>query len=252
MKVDLIKSQHLFSEIVGYYKQKMLAKNDTQCCIDASSKIVQTPSNEKNCENTASASAKWKLADFVIEHRLGHGRFGKVYLVREKATKCAFAMKKQLRNATAEIMVEREIAIQTDLHHRNILRLYGYIHGDEKIYLILEYAPNGNLRKKLDKQPEKRFDEKTAARYIRSCADAISYLHERDIIHRDIKPENLLLGYDDELKIADFGLSVNAQNQRRSTICGTPDYIPPESMEKHSICSNDVLTNLPILCLSQL
>lgn len=232
------RNEELYPQIQSAEQQVQIAS----CDIDASSKTVQTPKIEKkcaansenaqNCENNDSASAKWKLADFVIEHRLGHGRFGKVYLVREKATKLAYAMKKQLRDPTAEIMVEREIAIQTDLHHRNILRLYGYFHSDKKIYLILEYAPNGNLRKKLDKQPEKRFDEKTAARYIRSCADAISYLHERDIIHRDIKPENLLLGYDDELKIADFGLSINARNQRRTTICGTPDYIPPESMHQ--------------------
>lgn len=172
----------------------------------------------------------WKLSDFVIEHRLGHGQYGKVYLVREKSTKYAYAMKKQIRNPTTEIMVWREIGIQATLCHRNILRLYGYFHRDKDVFIILEHAPNGTLLKKLYKQPNKRFDEKCAARYILSCADALNYLHERDIIHRDIKPENMLLGYNDELKIADFGLSVNAQNQRRTTICGTPDYIPPESM----------------------
>lgn len=213
---------------------------------DASSKAAQMPASEKNRFNENCASSleelskqnmggtkendtEWKRSDFDIEHRLGHGRFGKVYLVREKATKLAYAMKKQLRDITTEIMVAREIGIQTSLCHKNILRLYGYFYDDKKVYLILEYAPNGNLRKKLDKQPEKRFDEKCAARYILSCADALSYLHERDIIHRDIKPDNLLLGFDDELKIADFGLSINAQNERRRTICGTPDYIPPES-----------------------
>lgn len=187
---------------------------------------------ESESEQKAKTSQKqeWKLSDFDIEHRLGHGRFGKVYLAREKRTKYAYAMKKQILDPTTKILVWREIEIQAELCHRNILRLYGYFQQDTYIDLILEYAPNGNLRKKLDKQPNKRFDEKCAARYILSCADALSYLHERDVIHRDIKPENLLLGINDELKIADFGLSVNAQNQRRRTICGTPDYIPPESM----------------------
>lgn len=173
---------------------------------------------------------EWKLKDFTIEHRLGHGQFGKVYLVREKSTKYAYAMKKQVRDATTEILVWREIGIQRELCHRNILRFYNYFYDDKKLYMILEHAPNGNLLKRMYKQPEKRFDEKCAAGYILSCANALIYLHERDIIHRDIKPENILLGYNDEVKIADFGLSVNAQNQRRTTICGTPDYIPPESM----------------------
>lgn len=173
---------------------------------------------------------EWKLSDFDIEHRLGTGRFGKVYLVHEKSSKRGYAMKKQTLNPTSEFMVWREVEIQASLCHRNILRFYGYFIQDTEVYFILEYASNGNLWNKLNEQPNKRFDEKSAARYILSCTDALIYLHEREIIHRDIKPENLLLGVNDELKIADFGCSVNTHNQRRRTICGTPDYIPPESM----------------------
>lgn len=203
------------NEIEKRKEQGELDKIEPPDTVGASSKtLVQTTGIKKSLstKNHASSSeseqktetkenyTKWKLSDFHIERRLGHGRFGKVYLVREKATKYMYAMKKQLRDVTSEIMVWREVRIQTELCHRNILRLYGYFHNDIKIYIILEYAPNGNLRKKLDKMPEQRFDEKFAARCILSCADALSYLHERDIIHRDIKPENLLLGYNDEIK----------------------------------------------------
>ncbi|XP_055302662.1 aurora kinase A-A-like isoform X2 [Sitodiplosis mosellana] len=240
-------------------KGKEQGEVDESPDVGVSSEAVQIPAVEKRrCTNNHASSSEseqkiaqnttWKLSDFLIEHRLGHGQYGKVYLVREKATKYAYAMKKQLRDVTAEIMVWREVGIQRDLCHRNILRFYGYFHDDKKIYLILEHAPNGNLRKKLDKQPGKRFDEKFAARCIYSCADALSYLHERDIIHRDIKPENLLLGYNDELKIADFGLSINAQNQRRRTICGTPDYIPPEIMNGEPYSKEVDVWSLGVLC----
>lgn len=54
---------------------------------------------------------------------------------------------------------------------------------------------------------------------------------QKHIIHRDIKPENLLLGLRGELKIADFGWSVHAPHSRRTTFCGTLDYLPPEMVE---------------------
>jgi len=61
--------------------------------------------------------------------------------------------------------------------------------------------------------------------------DALIYLHAKHVIHRDIKPENLLIGVNGELKIGDFGWSVHAPGNRRSTLCGTLDYLPPEMIE---------------------
>ena len=59
----------------------------------------------------------------------------------------------------------------------------------------------------------------------------VEELHKRRIIHRDIKPENILLGINGELKIGDFGWSVHAPGNRRKTLCGTLDYLPPEMVE---------------------
>ena len=60
----------------------------------------------------------------------------------------------------------------------------------------------------------------------------MDYCHKKHVIHRDIKPENLLIAHDGSLKIADFGWSVHAPTSRRETLCGTPDYLPPEIVEQ--------------------
>ena len=59
----------------------------------------------------------------------------------------------------------------------------------------------------------------------------LAHLHKHGIMHRDIKPENILVGIHGELKISDFGWSVHAPNNRRNTMCGTLDYLPPEMLK---------------------
>lgn len=175
-------------------------------------------------------SKKWSLTNFDIGRPLGRGKFGNVYLAREKETKFVIALKvlfkKQIAIQGIEHQVRREIEIQSHLRHPNILRMYGFFHDEQRIYLILEYAAGGTLFNVL--KSEVRFDEKKSAKYIKSLISALIYLHGRDVIHRDIKPENLLLGHDDQLKIADFGWSVHEPNSLRTTLCGTMDYLSPE------------------------
>ena len=140
--------------------------------------------------------------------------------------------KSQLSSAGVEHQLRREIEIQSHLRHPNILRLFGYFYDSSRVYLILEYAENGELYKKLTKAS--KFDEKLTANYISQLAQALYYCHKKHVIHRDIKPENILIGSNGELKIADFGWSVHAPGNRRQTLCGTLDYLPPEMIEGKS------------------
>jgi len=105
------------------------------------------------------------------------------------------------------------------------LRLYGYFWDDKKIYLILEYAPGGELYNEIKRQG--RIPESRAARYIQQITRALIYLHSKNVIHRDIKPENLL-NSEGVIKLSDFGWSIHAPISRRKTLCGTLDYLPPE------------------------
>ncbi|CAL8100943.1 unnamed protein product [Orchesella dallaii] len=178
---------------------------------------------------------RWTLNDFEIGRPLGKGKFGNVYLAREKKSRYIIALKvlfkKELQRANVEHQLRREIEIQTHLRHRNILRMFGYFHDESRVYLILEYAPGGELYKLLTSQPHKHFTEEASANYIFQLASALSYCHSKNVLHRDIKPENILIGTDGEIKIGDFGWSVHAPSSKRETVCGTLDYLPPEMVE---------------------
>lgn len=143
------------------------------------------------------------------------------------------------------VTVQREIEIQSNLRHPNVLQLYGHFHDSKRIFLILEFAAKGELYKHL--QREKRFPEWKAAQYVAQMAAALQYLHKKHVIHRDIKPENILLGIHGELKIADFGWSVHAPGDRRKTQCGTLDYLPPEIVNYTSYNNKVDLWSLGVL-----
>nr|OQO21824.1 Serine/threonine-protein kinase ark1 [Rachicladosporium sp. CCFEE 5018] len=170
------------------------------------------------------------LGMFEIGKPLGKGKFGRVYLARTRSTGFVCALKvlhkSELQQGKVEKQVRREIEIQSNLAHPNVLRLYGHFHDSKRIFLILEFAGRGELYKHLRKAG--KFAEPLAAQYIAQMASALKYLHKKHVIHRDIKPENILVGLHGEIKISDFGWSVHAPNNRRKTMCGTLDYLPPE------------------------
>jgi serine/threonine protein kinase len=176
---------------------------------------------------------QWTINDFEIGRRLGEGRFGRVYLAREKESKFIVGIKvlnkEELAKQSMECQLRREIEVQSHLRHPNIIRLYGYFYDQTRIYLIVEYAAGGELYKAL--QQAGRFDEQTSAKFIVQMADAISYCQSKHIIHRDVKPENILMDLNGNLKVGDFGWSVHAPSSRRTTLCGTLDYLPPEMVE---------------------
>lgn len=93
------------------------------------------------------------------------------------------------------------------------------------IHIILEFVPGGEFFSYLKKV--NRVSREVASFYASQIVLAFEYLHSFSIVYRDLKPENLLIGINGYLKVADFGFAKLVKN-KTYTICGTPDYIPPE------------------------
>lgn len=181
------------------------------------------------------------LDDFDIGKQLGEGKYGQVFLARDKTTNMLVAIKKleilQLLEENVVNQVQRELKIMQTLKHRHILSMYTYFWDKESIYIVLEYAEGGDLWRQMYK--EKRFSAHKTAQYVAQLCEAIDHAHKHKVLHRDIKPENILIDSKGDIKLADFGWSVQDQKMQRDTYCGTPDYIPPEMLGPEGAGDNE-------------
>lgn len=121
----------------------------------------------------------------------------------------------------------REVRIMKMLAHPHIVRMYEVIDTPKELFLVLEYAPGGEIFDFLVARG--RLKEQDARKYFRQIISAVDYCHKVRIIHRDLKAENMLLDSSMNVKVADFGFSNQfSPQQRLNTWCGSPPYAAPE------------------------
>eukprot|EP00916_Digyalum_oweni_P002586 GHVL01004711.1.p1 GENE.GHVL01004711.1~~GHVL01004711.1.p1 ORF type:complete len:606 (+),score=72.05 GHVL01004711.1:2918-4735(+) len=218
---------------VDFKEKEITAASECALPHDFAEQYMQHAMNEKVDFAFDLPVTEWTRDDFDIGIPLGNGRFGTVYLARERRTGFYAALKtiykKQLVQNGVWLKFHREIEIQIHLRHPNILRLYGWFEDKKRIYLVLEYCPDGELYHFLNKQ--KCLSEGRTAFYLEQLMCALEYCHSKNVMHRDLKPENLLIGENHRIKLADFGWSVHSR-ERRMTLCGTMDYLAPEVIKK--------------------
>mmetsp|Transcript_70909 Transcript_70909/g.207774 ORF Transcript_70909/g.207774 Transcript_70909/m.207774 type:complete len:716 (-) Transcript_70909:287-2434(-) len=178
--------------------------------------------------------SEFEVLDGDAGRSLGKGSFGVVRSVRRKATGDVYALKTMRKIEVIEgdliDQVEREVQVQRNLKHENVLRLYKHFEDNDTVYLLLEYCAKGELYQLLRTCRGRRFTEDVAKHYFVQVARGLAYLHSQNIVHRDLKPENLLVNHDDVLKIADFGWCA-VSSVTRTTFCGTLDYLAPEMIQ---------------------
>ena len=171
---------------------------------------------------------------YLLGEALGEGAFAKVRLATQIHIKEKCAIKivdKRLLEDTKDIQrLKKEIKILKSIRHKNIIQLFDIMESKTNLYFVMEYCKGGELFDYIVKN--KRLNEREACVFFQQIINGVEYLHKQGIIHRDLKPENLLLDYNNNIKISDFGLSTFfAKNNYLQTACGTPSYAPPEMLE---------------------
>lgn len=180
---------------------------------------------------------KVSLDDFELIRVIGKGSFGKVTLVRKKRDTKLYAMKVLSkpnivrRNQVEHTRTERRIL--GTISHPFIVKLHYAFQTDKKLYFVLDYAAGGELFFHLSRM--KKFPEHYAQFYSAEITLALEELHSKGVIYRDLKPENILFDGEGHVKLADFGLAkenITEATQGAHSLCGTPEYLSPEVLNK--------------------
>uniref|UniRef100_A0AAX7TGC1 polo kinase n=1 Tax=Astatotilapia calliptera TaxID=8154 RepID=A0AAX7TGC1_ASTCA len=128
--------------------------------------------------------------------------------------------------------ITNEIELHRTLSHKHVVKFSHYFEDQENIYIFLELCSRKSLahiwkaRHTLT-EPEVRY-------YLRQIISGLKYLHSRGILHRDLKLGNFFINENMELRLGDFGLAAKLETveQRKKTICGTPNYLAPEVLNR--------------------
>ena len=173
------------------------------------------------------------LTTIEVGPKIGEGQFAKVYIGRFGGDHVA--VKKQILEHdedSGEPMLQQyqklELKVLQFCEHKHILRYVGCYVDQGSTWIVTEYVACGDLLRLLEDQDQETLEWYLRLRIARELAEAVAYMHGRNLMHRDIKSSNVLLDATWHVKLGDFGLATEVHNGRAATLCGTNEYMAPE------------------------
>jgi len=188
-------------------------------------------------------------ARYELGRLLGTGNTGAVYLAIDRETGEQVALKKLQRIDNKSVLrLKREFRSLTNMHHRNLVKLYDLGRSSDAWFLTMEYVEGIDLLKHLGVQEDPLATGHGSARgpVVERVLDAfhqlacgVHALHQAKLLHRDLKPSNVLVA-GERVVTLDFGLARDVDDSdllvtQDGTVSGTPAYMPPEQALGHKL-----------------
>ncbi|GAA5910961.1 hypothetical protein JCM5296_005675 [Sporobolomyces johnsonii] len=181
---------------------------------------------------------------------IGRGQFGSVYRGLNLNTGQVVAVKRiQLEGKTENEVnqLSNEVSLLQRLAHPSVVKYEGLVRTEHYLNIILEYVENGSLEKTLKQFGQ--LPEGLVASYVVKILEGLAYLHTQGVVHCDLKAANLLSTKNGNIKVADFGVSLNLHaikntkgiNDAAKDVNGTPNWMAPEVIEmKGALPASDI------------
>jgi len=186
-----------------------------------------------------------QLGNYRLISQLGRGGYAEVYLGEHIYLETQAAIKVLHTKLTETEEVQRfreEGRVIARLVHPHIVRVFDFDIRDGIPFLVMDYAPDGTLRRRHHKGEQ--IPLAAILPYVRQVADALQYAHNQKLVHRDVKPDNMLLGRNGEVLLSDFGNALIAQTTgyqklQQEVLIGTVAYMAPEQFEGQDCPASD-------------
>ena len=171
----------------------------------------------------------------VIEE-LGRGSSGRVFKVQHKENGQYYVLKLidlGLLPPEKQNRAQKEVEILSKINHPHVIKYFDSIIQGRKLYILMEYAPNGDLQNYISNSKSNKtpIEEKQIWKWGYEVCLGLKYLHSHNVMHRDLKCMNILLDRKNRLKIGDLGLSkIFEEKELHASNVGTPMYLSPEQV----------------------
>ncbi len=137
----------------------------------------------------------------------------------------------------SKMMFLREAYEWSKFDHPNIVKLFDFGQASGSCFLVLEFVNGGMLWDMVSRTGP--IDESQSIAIAYQLAGVLEYIAELNIVHRDIKPNNILISQEEDIKLTDFGLAKQKEDQQitkgNDVFKGTPDFVSPEQIEGQAV-----------------